>query len=226
MAEWVQLQGSAAGVHRTRSYSMSYADSLEAYQQHQQLLHQQQKMATLAQQQQQTAHAPYLPEGSPSSSSSCGSDDAPYPSADSFYVQTQHHLRQQTCPMPPAVAHNLPQRRASLSAAPMAFAGGFVGEGLRAEYVLRRPSNARRQSISLGEHNSRTDLLESSSSPDSEASSEQPAQTGSMELDPTAMRRNSLYVFPLPSPSSPSIQKPFGFFEICFVLDLLRNFDV
>lgn len=149
---------------RNRSYSMSHADNISSF--YHQLQQQQQK----PQPQQQAAfpqplphHQPaammtdsFLQEGSPlSMSSSCGSDDVAYSSDYAPQLQsmgTTTHQQNGFEQHPPAHL----QRRASLSSTPVSggvgaslgILGGFVGEGLRAEYASRRPGG-RRKSICL-----------------------------------------------------------------------------
>jgi hypothetical protein len=227
MEEWMQTQqhyqGQPGG--RNRSYSMSHADNFSSfYHQLQQQQHRPQQ--AFPQQpphhQHQSAVAmmtdSFLQEGSPlSMSSSCGSDDAAYSSdyaPQSMGAPLQQHQQQLAFEHPPPAMPAHLQRRASLSSAPVAggvgtslgILGGFVGEGLRAEYASRRPGG-RRKSICLSppqqpggqEDASHMNLAEPrqqhqqqqptsyTSVPDSEVASESAA---AME----AMRRNSLYV--------------------------------
>jgi hypothetical protein len=218
MEEWMQTQQHYQGQQgRHRSYSLSHADNISSF--YQQL--QQQK----PQPQPQTFPQPlphqsaammtdsFLQEGSPLSlSSSCGSDDAAY---SSDYAPQHQPLagtthQQNAYEHPPQALPAHLQRRASLSSTPVAgsvgaslgILGGFVGEGLRAEYASRRPGG-RRKSICLSpqqQQDEQTNVADHrqpyTAVPDSES-----AEPVAMDAV-TAMRRNSLYVHhhsPIPS---------------------------
>jgi hypothetical protein len=206
MEEWMQQQG------RNRSYSMSYADNISFYQQ--QLQHKQraQHQPPLAPPQHQSfppGMDSFLQEGSPSSMSSCGSDDAAYSSDTVVTDYTPlHQLSQHHALEHQALPAQL-QRRASLSSTPvsavagsLSILGGFVGEGLRAEYASRRPGG-RRKSICLSPSENEQQMNHPGGADDGlTPDSEMPEQI-------EAMRRNSLYAPPQsPLHHSPADQQP------------------
>jgi hypothetical protein len=214
MEEWMQAQQQTYQQGRNRSYSMSHADNISSFyhqlQQQQQQQKPQPQQAPAAFPQPLPHHQPaammtdsFLQEGSPLSlSSSCGSDDVAYSSDYAPQLQPTTHQQNGFEQHPPAHL----QRRASLSSTPVAGAvgaslgilGGFVGEGLRAEYASRRPGG-RRKSICLSPTEQQDEQMHVAdhyqsqpftSVPDSEA-----AESAMDAM--AAMRRNSLYVFPL-----------------------------